>query len=154
MVSSNVGALIVTSITSRLFLSSIPTSAICSFNSSKILTSSAELKSAIFIRLLYALAISGTRTSTSSMILLMQARRQPAAYSSSEIWLVFFESRVPPTSFTLHFPQAPFPPQGASIATFVFLATSRRLSPKAAKTVTSSLFSNLKVTLCIYYSSR
>src|SRR5699024_12038538 len=53
--------------------------------------------------------------------------------------LVFLDSSSPPSNFTLHFPQAPFPPQGASIATFVFLATSRRLSPKAAKTVTSSL---------------
>ena len=44
-----------------------------------------ELKSATFILLLYAEAISGTSTSTSALILLIHARRQPFSNSSSEI---------------------------------------------------------------------
>jgi len=135
---------------SRLFLSSIPASVIDCLILSKIFTSSGDDRSATFIRLRYAEAISGTITATSAFILLQHARRHPCAYSSSLMCLVCLESNSPSTSFTLHFPQDAFPEQGASIATFVFLATSRRLSPKAAKTVTSSLFSNLKVTLYIY----
>src|SRR5699024_10752201 len=48
-----------------------------------------------------------------------------------------------------HFPHAAFPEQGASMATFVFLATSRRFSPEAAKASTPSPLSNLNVTLYI-----
>ena len=85
MVSSRDGSSMCTSTTSRLFVSSMPAASTSCLAFSKIAISSFELRSATFIRLLYADAISGTRTSTSAVILLMQARRQPALYSSSEI---------------------------------------------------------------------
>ena len=129
------------------FFSSIPASSTSRFAFWKIAISSGELRSATFIRLRYADAISGTSTSISLSTLLQQDNLHPCAYSSSDICLVLGESRVPFSNFTLHFPQDPLPEQGASIATFVFLATSRRFSSSAAYPSTASPFSKRNVTL-------
>ena len=138
-----------TSITSRLFLNSIPVSSTSSFALSKIAISSFELRSATFILLLYADAISGTRTVTSPMILLTQASLHPRAYSSSLICKVFLLSSSPSFNCTRHLPQEAFPEHGASMATLESLAISSKLSPALAYVSTTLPSSNANVILNI-----
>ena len=150
MVSSRVGTSIFRSMIRMLLPRVRSASARCSMQSSKILISWGELKSATFMRLRYADAISGTMTCTSPATVLQQARRQPSAHSSSLIWRVFLESSSPPSSFTRHFPQEPLPEQGASMTTLDFRAVSSRFSPAIVETVTFSPFSNWNTTFAIY----
>ena len=70
-------------------------------------------------------------------------------YSSSEICNVFLLSSSPLFNWTRHFPQAPFPEHGASIATLAPRATSSKLSPALANASTTLPSSNENVTLNI-----
>ena len=58
-------------------------------------------------------------------------------------------SSSPLFNWTRHFPQAPFPEHGASIATLALRATSSKLSPALANASTVLPFSKAKVTLNI-----
>ena len=67
----------------------------------------------------------------------------------TEICNVFLLSSSPLFNRTRHFPQAPFPEHGASMATLAPRATSSKLSPALANASTTLPSSNENVTLNI-----
>lgn len=90
--------------------------------------------------------MSGTSTTASDAACMQHDRRQPSAYSSSEIWDVCGPVSSPETSFTRHLPHEPLPEHGASMATLALRAASSTLSSGETEITTGfSSFSNWKV---------
>ena len=79
MVSSSVGASMAITALTKSLVKLMPASRTRSLASLKMRTSSPVLRSAVFMRDLYAEAMSGTSTTTSETTRLLQDSRQPAA---------------------------------------------------------------------------